>query len=223
MDRDAESRFYNTTIGTSQFHHVAITKNGIVGKIDSETPEVPIVLGETRERKTKRAREQKEHESVTAVAFEDECQKCHHQVKDGEDMSEWIQCENCVRSWHKTCVGIEAVTPLEDVSWSLCSSCGGSDPKGKMLVKRRKVACCPVCGARKRDLDHSACKVKKAEMAKKFITPRAQVIKERHPLTPRKKLDAPKAKRQARKKKKRKRKMKSEISNGDLQKLMKFL
>ncbi len=130
----------------------------------------------------------------------DECQKCFNQVKKGESLEEWIQCESCVRSWHKTCVEINADTPTDKVEWSTCSQCGGADPEGEILVKRRKVATCIVCGKHKRGSDHAQCKQDKAQQAAAFRTPKATLVSRRdHISVGRKILVPPKEKRAKRK------------------------
>jgi hypothetical protein len=77
-------------------------------------------------------------------------------MKKGESVDEWIQCEECDRSWHKTCVSYPADTDIASIAWSKCGSCGGADPEGESLQKRRKVACCVVCGMQRKGNDHSS-------------------------------------------------------------------
>jgi hypothetical protein len=97
-------------------------------------------------------------------------------------------------------VGMLAETPTNKVEWSTCSKCGGADPEGEGLVKRRKVATCIVCGRRKRGSDHTQCKQDKAQQAAAFRTPKATLVSRRdHIGVGRKILIPPKEKRATRK------------------------
>ena len=130
----------------------------------------------------------------------DECQKCHNQMEKNESLEEWIQCEDCVRSWHKMCVGIAADYPMDKVEWARCSQCGGADPEGEMLVKRRKVATCVECGQRLRGLDHNRCQTSMADQSANFRRPVAEVVSRRdHGTIFRKEFSTPKERRASRK------------------------
>ena len=201
LNREKEGRFYHTGRGISNMHRVVVEVDRLQAQKDSKSQLEDFLLDEVKERKTKRSREMRarQHGAVVHVAQADECQKCHHQVKKDESVEEWIQCEDCNRSWHKTCVGIAADTPLDQVQWAKCSQCGGDDPQGEMLVKQRKVSACPSCGKRLRGIDHRRCREKMAKDSAAFRTPPAKVVSQRaHRTMLRKKFLAPRAKRQSR-------------------------
>jgi hypothetical protein len=178
LDRKDETRFYHTAKGINSLHRVVVARDGMHAQDDSHQPLGKLKLDKVKERKTARARavRAREHADVVHLAQADECQKCHNQVKKGERLEEWIQCEGCMRSWHKTCVGIEVDTPLDQVAWSKCRNCNGNDPEGEMLVKRRKAQVCSVCGQRKRGLDHRQCQQRKVQQATEFRTPKATLV-----------------------------------------------
>ena len=102
-----------------------------------------------------------------------------------------IGCNDCKRTWHKTCVGIEEGTPLAQIEWSRCSQCGGKDPKGKMLKKRRKVAKCPVCFDRIRGKDHKKCREERTREAENYVSPAAGVNKQNESNVRRKRMNPP--------------------------------
>lgn len=202
LDRREESRFYNTAKGIKGFHRVLVEANTLQAQEDSKSPLVDLKLDVVKERKTKRSREvrERQHGRLVHSAQPDECQKCHHQMKKNESLEEWIQCEECVRSWHKTCVGIAADYPTDKVEWARCSRCGGADPEGEMLVKRRKVATCIECGQRLRGLDHSKCQAAMADQSASFRTPVAKLVsKHEHGKILRKKISTAKERRASRK------------------------
>lgn len=217
LDRDAESRFYSTGKGIEDLHRVVITRDGFQAQKKSDDPLKPLKLDQVKERQTKNAR--KIRERVVGVQVHepksDECQKCFHQLGHEEDMNEWIQCETCVRSWHKTCVGIDAATPLDEVEWSKCSACGGADPEGEMLVKRRKVSTCQVCGKRLRDGDHKACKQAKEEEVAAFRTPPATVVSKREHASILRKIFVPSKEKRAERKGRKKRKHKGTVVSAE--------
>jgi hypothetical protein len=134
VNREDEGRFYNTAKGIKTLQRVVVTADGLEAQNDSRTPMKALILNEVKERKTKRAREQRsdQHADVEHLAQLDECQVCFGQEKSGELPSIWIQCEECDRSWHKECVGYEADAALDDVQWQKCGQCGGSDPKATL-------------------------------------------------------------------------------------------
>lgn len=107
LDREDQSRFYRSAKGIKKLHSVEVTRDGMRGRKDAVSEWAPLELGEVRERKSKRSLQQREkqHGQMDHVALADECQHCHHQMKAGELLEEWIQCVSCERSWHKTCVG----------------------------------------------------------------------------------------------------------------------
>ena len=91
------------------------------------------------------------------------------------------------------------VTPLDQLQWVKCSQCGGDNPRGEMLVKKRKVSVCPSCGSRLRGIDHRRCREKMARDSAAFRTPPAKVVSQRaHRTVSRKKFLAPRVKRQSR-------------------------
>ena len=183
LDREHEAMFYKTMKGINKYHQVVISQDDMQGKEKSTVASTTLKMGETKERKTKRSRakgaEQEEAAEVELEAQLDECQKCCNKPKKGESLNEWICCEGCDRTWHKTSVGIEEDTPLDEISWSHCGKCGGKDPRGKMLKKRRKVGQCPVCFKRTRGGDHSMCRQERAKAAENFVTPMAEVKKKK--------------------------------------------
>jgi len=153
----------------------------------------------------------------------DECQYCHHPVREGEDLSTWMQCEDCIRSWHKTCVGIKADKPLEEIEWSRCVKCDGRDPKGPQLEKRRKMPVCTVCHQRLRDIDHSACRQRKEEIINTSRAPKVQV-KRKEMSQPRLQLhQAADEKRKSRRPRKRRRRKGIEVTEEQLRERMALL
>ena len=117
-------------------------------------------------------------------------------------MAVWIQCKKCDRSWHKTCVGIAANVPTEDVEWKLCRNCGGNDPKGETLEKRRKAHTYSVCGDVMVNKDHSQCRQQRQQEVDAFRTPVAQIVSRIDPVVSR----IPKSRSDEKRKTKRKRK-----------------
>ena len=104
-------------------------------------------LKDVKDHKTKRALAQKAKQQLRVhIADVKECQSCHNQVKKGDSVDEWIQCEECDQSWHKTCVGHPADTDIASIAWSKCRSCGGADPEGKNGEKLRVVWCVECVG-----------------------------------------------------------------------------
>jgi hypothetical protein len=176
----------------------------VKGRVDARAEMEDIALDIVRERKTKRGQHKKAKmtanlELSLSVQL---CQKCMHGVKKGEDLTVWIQCENCDRSWHKTCVGIAANVPTEDVEWKLCRNCGGNDPKGEALEKRRKAHTCAVCGDVMVNKDHSQCRQQRQQEVDAFRTPVAQIVSRIDPVVSR----IPKSRSDEKRKTKRKRK-----------------
>jgi len=206
LDREEEGRFYKSAKNIKRFHQITVTKDGMEGKEISHGNVESIVLGDVRERKSKRALELKaKKQPKNHSAFVNECQKCHNQMKKGEVLEEWIQCDSCDRSWHKTCVGYRVDVSANEIEWSKCKNCGGDDPEGDILNKRRKVQSCVVCGKRIKGFDHKNCKAQRVEEATTFRTPKAVVISQLHHQVGRKIADPAKEKRSKRKiKKKRK-------------------
>lgn len=222
LNRDAESRFYVTAANIKGVHEVRISKGSIVGRYDSKVDFTPIEMGQVRERKSKKAKKQKElaQADVQLVSTVQKCQKCLNPVKKGEDVDIWIVCEKCDRSWHKTCVGIEADKPLEEVEWQTCANCGGSDPKGEMLVKRRKAPTCNFCGKRTKRLKkgeadpHAKCKEERNKEALEHLTPAAEVLERfDHPICRKEKMRSDE-KRKARTGRKRRGKRKRVTNSG---------
>lgn len=202
VHREDESRFFRTAKGIDDLHRVVVKKDGLQGQKKSTAVLRPLELDEVKERQTKNARKVRErvHGVQNHAALVDECQKCMHQMGAKESVNDWIQCDHCDRSWHKTCVGIDAATPMEEVTWSRCANCDGADPEGEMLVRRRQVAKCRVCGKRRRDNDHASCKQLKEDEVEAFRTPPAIVLSKRtHGTILRKTLVPPKEKRAVRK------------------------
>ena len=188
LGMEEQSRFYATANNINALHEVHLTRNGIQGRPDTRAGFQQVNLGIVRERKSKRAREEKASvlagiEQAKDVAL---CQTCFNPAKKGEDLSTWIQCENCDRSWHKTCVGMKADVPLDDIAWKTCSDCGGKDPKGEMLEKRRKAPICSFCGLLVRGNKHDGCKQQRIEQVEAQRTQAARVISRFDPLTKRK-------------------------------------
>jgi hypothetical protein len=204
LDRENEARFYSTTANVKRFHQIEITEGMLKGKETSRSKIETVVLSDVKERKTKRSLEQKTRQQVrTHAAAPEECQKCHNQLQKGESVDEWIQCESCDRSWHKTCVGYAANTAMHVVAFKQCRDCGGTDPEGEMLQKRRKVPLCAVCGRRRKGIEHSNCKQQKVTAASAFRTPTAQLVEfAEHPVRRKKEMSA-REKRKTRKAKKR--------------------
>ena len=150
INREGESALYLSAKGITKLHRIEIDATGkLTCQADSTMALKELTLAEVRARKTKRTKKRRA-EAPTAVALDDECQKCCTQLKKREDVTAWIQCEECARSWHKTCVGVRAETPVKEVQWSKCAKCGGEDPAGEKLVKRRQASLCPVCHLRLR-------------------------------------------------------------------------
>src|SRR3990167_3922090 len=206
LNREEEGRFYKTAKNVKRFHQMEVTKDTLKGKKTSRSDVEIVVLGDVKERKTKRSLAQRaKKQPKSHASFVIECQKCHNQLKKGELIEEWIQCEICDRSWHKTCVGYAADTEISDIKWGKCGECGGADPEGEMLQKRRKVACCAVCGKRRKGFDHSHCKAQRVEEAATFRTPSAVVIEAGQHEIGRKEEIPSKQKRKLRKVKKRRR------------------
>ena len=67
-----------------------------------------------------------------------------------------------------------------------CSDCGGKDPKGEMLEKRRKAPICSFCGLLVRGNKHDGCKQQRIEQVEAQRTQAARVISRFDPLTKRK-------------------------------------
>lgn len=174
IDRN-EGQFYRTAAGVSDLHSVQIDANEIRAQTDSKSPVIAVVLGDVKARQTKAAkkkREEQEKQAIDAHGISTElCQKCQNGVKKGEDVSGWLQCDECDRSWHKECVGIAADADVGALTFRLCASCGGADPKGDSLSKKRKAPTCPVCNKLKKGHDHSQCKEAKEAAADSFRTP----------------------------------------------------
>jgi len=223
LQREAESRFYTTAKGVDKVHRVVIKAGGLKAQAKSTDALVELKLDQVKERQTKNAKRLREraHGLQKHDAKADECQKCFHQLGRDEDILDWIQCDNCVRSWHKTCVGIAATTSVEEVAWSRCTACGGADPEGEMLQKRRGVSLCRVCGKRIRGLDHAACKTAKESEVAAFRTPAAHVLSKREHATILRKPFTPskdkRAKRVGRKRRKHKGTVVSDAALKDLQ------
>jgi hypothetical protein len=220
LDRSSEARFYKSSKGISQFHSVEITAATMKGQTDSKAAKKNIVLNEVRERKTKQARkirkQMERQENGGPVSLED-CQVCRHSMKKHEDADEWIQCNGCSRSWHKTCVGIAADTPLEQVQWEKCTQCGGADPTGEMLQKRRKPPTCTACGKRIGRADHSACKQVRVSEANSYRTPMARVVDRQESIVSRKKYVERRHTRSKRKSRKRHKRQGRSVSPAQLQ------
>jgi hypothetical protein len=188
LGMEEQSRFYATAKNINALHEVHLTRNGIQGRPDTQAEFEQVNLGIVRERKSKRAREKKASvlagvEQVTNVQL---CQTCYNPAKKDEDLSAWIRCENCERSWHKTCIGIKADVPLEDIEWKTCRDCGGKDPKGEMLEKRRKAPICNVCGFLVRGNKHDGCKQQRIQQVEAQRTQAAHVISRFDPFVARK-------------------------------------
>lgn len=217
LKRDAESRFYTTGKGIDDLHRVVVTRDGLQAQKKSDDPLVALKLDQVKERQTKNARRLRERVIGTQAheAKPDECQKCFQQIRRDGDVNEWIQCEDCVRSWHKTCVGIDAATPLGQVEWKRCTACGGADPEGEMLVKRRKVATCRVCGKRLRKGNHKACKQAKEEEVAAFRTPPALVVSKREHPSVWRKIFVPSKEKRAKRKGRKKRKHKGTVVSAE--------
>jgi len=98
-------------------------------------------------------------------------------------------------------VGIAANVSVEDVEWKLCKNCGGNDPKGEMLVKRRKAHTCAVCGDVMVNTDHSQCRQQRQKEVDAFRTPVAQIVSRIDPVV----LRIPKSRSDEKRKKKKKR------------------
>ena len=226
LDREAESRFYHTAKDTKRFHRVVVTANQLEAQEDSLSPLENLKLDKVRERKTTRSRKlrQEQHANVTLTAHLDECQKCLHQMKKNESRNIWIQCEECDRCWHKTCVGYSADTPMNEIEWQKCSQCGGSDPKGQQLVPRRKPAECDFCGRRIRGIDHAACKKDRAAESDGFRTPKAAVVsRNENQKTSRKLFSPAKEKRAQRTGRKRRKAGGKSISPEEFERRKKYL
>ncbi len=224
LDRENEGRFYSTTTNVKRFHQIEITAGMLKGKETSHSRKETIVLGDVKERKTKRSLEQKARQPARShAAAPEECQKCHNQLQKDESVDEWIQCESCDRSWHKTCVGYAANMALRAVAWKQCSDCGGADPEGEMLQKRRKTPMCVVCGQRRKGFDHSDCQQQKATAAASFRTPKAQLLGfAEHPIR-RKKETSARKKRKTRKVKKRRKNRGTIVSQARRHQLAQYL
>jgi len=182
IDRKGEGVFYRTADGISALHSIEITSQGIQGQTDSGSEMHKVDLGKVKPRQTKTAKEtqlrkQADAQQHLAVSVES-CQKCQHLVKKGENLEEWLQCEACDRSWHKTCVGIAASTPIDEVRFTKCANCGGTDPVGESLVKRRKIPSCSFCSKPKKGHDHSQCKALMVDAADSFRTPICKVVRQ---------------------------------------------
>lgn len=113
--------------------------------------------------------------------------------------------------WHKTCVGNDEAAPLDEVEWRKRSAHGGADPEGEMLVKRRKVASCQVCGKRVRSGDHKACKQVKEQEVAAFRTPPAVILSKREHVSVSRKIFVPATEKRAGRKGRMKRKHKGTI------------
>ena len=205
LDRDDESRFYLTANNIKGLHEVEVTRQGTRGREDSRAAMRKVDLDIVRERKTKRARQKKavEQGDVQLEATLQQCQKCLHVADEDEDLSCWMQCELCDRSWHKTCVGYPADKPMESIQWAKCVNCGGADPKGEVLEKRRKKPTCTVCGKLLQGNSHAACNEQRQAAAGAFRTPAATVISRSHPTVRRKEKQRSDQKRKNRKGRKR--------------------
>ncbi len=224
LDRENEGRFYKTAKGISRFHQIEVTKDTLKAKESSMGKVELLDLKDVKDRKTKRALAQKAKQQPRVhIADVKECQSCHNQMKKGESVDEWIQCEECDRSWHKTCVGHPADTDIASIAWSKCGSCGGADPEGESLQKRRKVACCVVCGMRRKGNDHSECLKKRADEAAAFRTPPAVALSIHHHAIGRKVAKSAKKNRQGRKIRKRRKKSGRIVSQDQLHQLAKHL
>jgi hypothetical protein len=205
LDTENENRFYATAKDIKRFREVQVSSNGVKGRVDARAEMEDIALDIVRERKTKRGQHKKAKmtanlELSLSVQL---CQKCMHGVKKGEDLAVWIQCKNCDRSWHKTCVGIAANVPTEDVEWKLCRNCGGNDPKGETLEKRRKAHTCAVCGDVMVNKDHSQCRQQRQQEVDAFRTPVAQIVSRIDPVVSRIPKSRSDEKRKTKKKRKR--------------------
>ena len=175
VNREDESRFYRPVKGSNAFHRVVVTKSGLEAQNDSKSALEKISLGKVTERNTKNARRMRaeKHASVVHEASLEECQVCLLKMGKNEQLSDWIRCDTCERSWHKTCVGYDATASLDIVDFSQCKECGGADPAGKSLKKRRKAPVCRVCGQRIKGIDHSQCKLDMEVDEANFRTPAA--------------------------------------------------
>ena len=205
LDRDDESRFYTTANNIKGLHEVEVTRQGTRGREDSRAVMRKVDLDIVRERKTKRARQKKavEQGDVQLKATVQQCQKCLREAEEDEDLDEWMQCEQCERSWHKTCVGYPADKATESIQWAKCANCGGADPKGDALEKRRKKPTCTVCGKLLKGNSHAACKEQRQAAAGAFRTPAATLISVFHPTVRRKEKQRSDEKRKNRKGRKR--------------------
>lgn len=87
-----------------------------------------------------------------------------------------IQCDDCDRSWHKTCVGIDKDTDPLTLGFTTCTKCGGADPEGMTLEKKRKVPHCDFCHEPKKGNDHKHCKAAKEQAANAYRTPMCNVL-----------------------------------------------
>ena len=66
-------------------------------------------------------------------------------------------------------MGIEAdIDDVTTAAFTLCRTCGGADPIGEQLVKKRKVSTCTYCGLRVKGNDHLKCKEKREAVADEF-------------------------------------------------------
>jgi len=134
VDRENESRFYRTGDGGSALHSVEVTAASVVGHQRSTDALQPVDLGVVKERKTKAAQRKRDviDKQVAAgkVVSTEYCQTCELGLKKGETLDHWIQCEACDRSWHKTCIGIEADTDVTTVAFTLCRLVVAQTPLG---------------------------------------------------------------------------------------------
>ncbi len=146
-----------------------------------------------------------------------------NQLQQDEPVDEWIQCELCDSSWHKTCVGYAANTPLRAIPWQKCRNCDGADPEGEMLEKRRKTPICAACGRRRKGFDHSGCEQQKATEAASFRTPKAQLLDfAEHPVRRKKEISA-REKRKMRKVRKRRKNRGTIVSQARVHQLAQHL
>ncbi len=218
LDRDDEGRFYKTAPNIKRFHQVVVSKDHMKGKESSRSEVEEFVLSDIKERKTKRSRQKKASMQPKHKVFSGECQKCHNQLKDGD---EWMECDSCDRSWHKTCVGIAANTPNDSAKWHRWGTCGGADPEGETLQNRRKPPVCAVCGRRLKGVDHKPCKGIREDEVTLFTTPSAVVISAAHHPVSRKPAMSARQKRKLRGKKKRRSRSSIVMSEKQFQQLAK--
>jgi hypothetical protein len=180
IQRDSSSAFYRTAQGISDLHSVHITRDAIVAQKNSTGELLQVDLDKVKAHQGKRHKAEKQRreqeEAKRTEISTNLCQKCQHGVKKGEDLSEWIQCDDCDRSWHKTCVGIDKDTDPLTLGFMTCTKCGGADPEGMTLEKKRKVPHCDFCHKPKKGNDHKHCKAAKEQAANAYRTPMCDVL-----------------------------------------------